>query len=285
MAQNKDVKEPQQPLDPAAQFTAAAERIWTNAKWLLAVFAAVAGVLTAGIQLSSLGKLDFGSRLAYAIAAGALALAFVGAIIASVITIITPRYMTLSTLVKLSGSQTWLGRERHEIAFVREAGLLGMRYTSLADLETAYKEAESKKDIDEIYAHIRTVLAAVLYEQVRYAFRRSSIVMLVCATGAAACIGVFAWAANPRENPSKLETPSEALVTLSQAGQQELAPIVGRECVKSPIPVVVLFDDGQSADVVTEPDGHCKLARFTIGKAPSAVEGTLVPSHQVRVGQ
>lgn len=267
--------------DPAGQFLSGVDRIQTNAKWLLAVFAAVAGVLMAGIQLSSLGKLAFGERLYIALGAAAIALALIGAIIAFVVYVIAPRYMTLESLITLAAKRTWSGKEgteRKEFKFIAEAQLLGSRYLDLKDLKAAYEKAGNAKEIQATYDHIRVVLAGVLYERVRLAFIRSAKAMLVCATGAAISIGVFAWSANPPTSPSEFSPPVEAYVSLSPAGQQELAASAGAACVQVPIKVIVLSNDGQVADVLVEPTTNCKLTRFSVGKSPLAVDGTLTPS-------
>jgi type IV secretory pathway VirB2 component (pilin) len=65
---------------------AAVQQMTETAKWLIGVFAAIAGVLLAGVQLTKIGQLDWRDyRLRVAAIAGVLVLIAVGWIIWSVV--------------------------------------------------------------------------------------------------------------------------------------------------------------------------------------------------------
>jgi len=59
--------------------------------------------------------------------------------------------------------------------------------------------------------------------------------------------------------------PAAAQLTLTEAGQQALAPSLGEKCVAQPaVAVILLSVEGGSFDVVSQPTANCAVVRFKV---------------------
>ena len=77
----------------------ATESIRAAARWLMTAFAAVGGVLVAGVPLSDLGRLEVRSaRFVLAVSAVAVALVAIGYMIRTVARVFTARYVSFGEL-------------------------------------------------------------------------------------------------------------------------------------------------------------------------------------------
>ncbi|HEY7200510.1 MAG TPA: hypothetical protein VIC57_09875 [Candidatus Dormibacteraeota bacterium] len=242
------------------------------AKWLLAVFAAIAGVLTAGTQLSGVGHLQFPSpRLAIAVVCVLLALAAIAIILWLFVEVLTPGHISLTTLAEYEAQHP----RSALIRFVQGSDLLGS-YGSVAALKKAFDAKNDRATQDSIDSIVRYILPACWYQQTRIRFRRAFTIGLPCAVVAAVSVLGFTWAANPVAESGPTQMPADAVLTLTATSRALLADRLGSDCgTTSPIRVLVLASSADSYDVVTVPTGQCHPARFTVGGGPFGVDGKL----------
>jgi len=243
------------------------------AKWLLAVFAAIAGVLTAGTQLSGVGHLQFPSpRLAIAVVGVLLALVAIAIILWLFVEVLTPGHISLTTLAAYEAQHP----RSALIRFVQGSDLLGP-YRSVAALKRAFDDNKDQATQDSIDSIVRYILPACWYQQTRIRFRRAFTIGLPCAVVAAVSVLGFTWAANPvAESGPTTRMPADADLTLTATSRALLADRLGSDCgTTSSIRVLVLASSADSYDVVTVPTGQCHAARFTVGGGPLGVDGKL----------
>jgi len=256
-------------------YSQAIEHLRSTSKWILTVFAAIAGVLVAGLQLSNLSKVEPDYL---AISAGAFLFA-----LAAVLRVV---WMTVQVL----GTGTVTERSLEEIATkstdipLNNSILLG-GYDTVKDFLNNYKsvafrylEAEKKNDrvtigelkdsITKLNYYLDRLLLAAKYAMVLKSFREAIKWLFGCAVVAAIAIGVFAWATGQKNTPPFLiyqAPPSDASLTLTSLGKKMLRGSLGQHCVEqAKIPVILLSVQDGKIEVVTTP-GECKVAKFTVG--------------------
>lgn len=261
------------PAPPGNPYLPATTQLRDVAKWLIAAFAAVATVMLAGTQLSSLGKLstDHPTRLA------------VAAVAASVVVLATARSIYLLSTVlpfDVSGMQGLLESAREQpMRGIVEADS-GMRAgrSSVAHLLADYRVARSAQrvamvlraglqreeaehaepppelrarldharrlekvadaEVQALRGPVQALIQLKGYLRVRAQFDDVRGGVMALAVLAAAGIIAFAWAANPPEPKASASAvlqprPVAALLVLTAAGEQDLAGIVGEECART----------------------------------------------------
>ncbi|HYW26124.1 MAG TPA: hypothetical protein VE953_18270 [Terriglobales bacterium] len=254
------------------RFTTAVADLRGLAKWLLAVFAAIAGVLTAGTQLSGVGHLQFPSaRLWLAVGCVLVALIAIAIILWLFVEVLTPGHISLTTLAAFEHDHP----HSTLIKFVSSSDLLG-RYEDVAALKKAYDDDNDRSTQQSIDSIIARILPACWYQETRTRFRRAFTIGLPCAVVAAVSVLGFTWAANPAGSSGPIQTPADADLTLTASSQALLADRLGSDCGStSPVRVLVLSSSADSYDVVTVPTRECGAARFTVGGGPLGVDGKL----------
>jgi hypothetical protein len=262
------------PSTASDMFRSGIASLRSTAVWLFAVFAAVGGILIAGIQLSSIGRLELQSfRMLVAIVAAVVALGAIGIILWLMVRVLAPDHVTLAGLKRDEINNP----DGQDSKFITDAGLLGP-YASVGKLQEAYDAAATAERQRETDAQVQLVLGGVRYYRLRRHFKQSVIGTVLAAMLAAVAIGGFAWAANPKaEQVPKFQVPVEAKLRLSDAAKASMADEVGQECVKSDILVIVLTAAQNEYDVVTIPNDKCRVTRFMVGPGPAGVEGHLAP--------
>lgn len=227
-----------------AQFDKAGNRIRDTAKWLVTIFAAVGALLIAGTQFSSIGSLEWGTRLQIAIAAGLVAVVATALVIWLLLDVMQLSTVTIGDLER----QARRAKKPPLVMYMdrNPAELLGFdNLTQLADeyrnsltrrrkarlayydlLEQGKPEtdpqvvaAKSSANVAQdrrlyVQACVSYVVSLLALEQVRLKMggaRRTALFggTLVAAVGVAA----FAWAVNPVKSDSSVP-PAE----LSQTG-------------------------------------------------------------------
>lgn len=206
---------------PGGQFAKAVDELRATAKWLLTIFAAIGGVLTGGIQLSSIGELDDIRRLLIALGAAVSALAAVGGILWHIVPVLTSGHVTLTSLI---AEETATPGSEH-LKFARDAGLLG-NYTSVAALNRAYYDpAITQEHADALHAGIIIpLLAGVYYHKMRELFTSAVRWAFILGIVTAVAVTVFAWAANPSGSSpevSSIRVPMPVAIALSIALSNE----------------------------------------------------------------
>jgi Pentapeptide repeats (8 copies) len=206
----------------------AAESIRETAKWLVAIFGAIAGVLIAGTQLSSLGSIE-GEPLRLGLGLGSAFLALFGVTLSVwfLLSVMLPSSATLSDSNDFD--------ERHQEAFrgyatsrgeLREKYLDALRNRrdnlegnwvfppTVSDLE-ALNAMRLSKDIG---GAVDATVALRAYDNLENRMKSNSRYIIGGGAIAAAAIVIFAWAANP---PSEESAPAE---TTSSSSSGDIQP-------------------------------------------------------------
>jgi Pentapeptide repeats (8 copies) len=213
-------------------YSRGADRVRDAAKWLLAAFGAIATVLVAGSQLSSIGELDDGKRLTVAILGVVLALVGLGVASWLVLDIMMPSFASLSDVVRIDDK-----RESKQKLARRYPELLH-GYDSLAKLKKDYQRALKDRrekafgnykmpptvSDDEVKAAgnrvvvigqaVEAVENITAFQSLEDKLRRPArrVWLFALAAVVALGIGLFAWAAHPPETQAE---PQQAPVSLS----------------------------------------------------------------------
>jgi hypothetical protein len=273
----------------------AADRIRESAKWLIASFAAVGGILVAGLQLTGIGKLTNeppDHRLGWALAGLCAAISGIVIAIAAASSVVTKSFVTLKWLANQEPSHPAMEGIEGDV------GLLG-GYANVADLNSAYGTAmqerqraystyygtlddatDTKAQAAQNWATLLGLIQAHVLEQasfnnLRHSYRKARWGILAGAAITAVGIAAFAWGANPPEpvrQPVVLPQPSEVTVVIKprdpkkvERQVRELQRRLGSRCKLSAIDAVVLDSMGQSYRVASVATDRCAVVFFTVG--------------------
>jgi hypothetical protein len=258
------------------------------AKWLIGIFAAVAGTLVAGSQLSSLGHLEWGPRLWAAIGGFALGLTAVLVSIYETIHILLPIEPTMESLRRSVAANPSLREALRGTEMLRGCGetvdgfldlwnsALGKEDEAFAAWETMpsdehlkAKASEAARRKGDLAATRRELLDWAADWQVRAAFKDAQEWLFSMAVFGAVGIGIFAYAANPPEakdgsSPSVSQTPTPVRLAPSASGATILHAALGQGCNLSSVRALALASNGDGVEVVTYPKRGCSVARFTM---------------------
>jgi hypothetical protein len=263
---------------PADPFGAGVTSLRDTAKWIITIFASVGAVLTAGSQLSNIGRLpvppDIASnRVPIAIVSGILVLIGIGTIIWQGVKVLT------------TGGGNFNQLSQDEAAYLVNSGALGAQYSSIGEIQAAVTAIDTERSgldwadlaqreriralenqLGYINRLVTRAAAALRYQKVVKAFHDAAKWMLAGGALTAIAFVVFVWATNPPAPSEAPEfvVPANATLSLTPEQQQQLAKSLGETCVQGDIPVVILSTDDERADVVSVAQGDCKLARFEI---------------------
>lgn len=286
----------------------AVDQMRTTAKWILTLLAAVGAVLTAGVQLSSVGQLKASDpRLWLAVGALAVSLVSIGFIISRVVLVLAGGETSLD---KLAEEEIKWGEKgpAADIRFAKETEYLPDEFPTVGDLREKYHEAKRKlreaeedkenkqqAEIDKWDKELRYLTGEVMpqlfmgvrYYRVQRLFREAVRFMIWCGLIAAIGIVVFAWATNPppsSANAPPFRAPVEASLLLTDLGRSSLSLSLGERCVSSgeAIEVLVLSYSEGRAEVVSMSSESCKLSRFPV---VDGVTGTLQPKDAVELSR
>jgi hypothetical protein len=277
---------PPAPPDPAEHYDKAVTNYRETAKWILSVFAAIAGVLLAGLQLSNLGKAD-APYLTIAAIAAAFALGAVGAIIWLATTVLASGVVTETSLrayprtvgskdINLNDKLLLDGYDT-VVAFLDDYTIIGAQYEQARKNNDQATVTRLTPKIKQLVQTRSTLLPIARYAIVLRSFNVAMRWMFVCGIVAAIAIGVFAWATNQKSVTNTIfqEPPSTAAVTLTTTGQAALKDSLGADCVAQPQVAVILLSvaDGKF-EVVTIPSNICQVAKFTVDADTGTVQSS-----------
>lgn len=256
----------------------AVDDLRTLCRWLLTIFAAVAALLIAGVQVSSIGHLSLNDpRLWFAVVCGALTLVSIAVILATFVRVLTPATVNLKALADLEAKNP----NHPDIRYLIDGRYLGDR-DRVSQLYTDYQQPNASAALS---LRVDRVNATVLHHRTDRLFMQALRVAIPMGLVTALFIAGFVWAANPPASaPGSFSMPTEATLRLDAPGKAALSDIIGPSCVTSDVDVIVLAVDNGVYDVVSTPSDRCKLARFSVGSSPLGVEGTLIRKSQVAVG-
>lgn len=280
----------QPPVNEAVQspYLAAAENIRTAARWLLTAFAAVGGVLIAGVPLTAIGRIDPWSInfLAAAVGVG-VALLAIAYMIYLVSRVFTAEFVSFAefSVADLPGTAsrrrirtirsiaTTAERSRFEL-YGPVAADLGQLHERLTDLnEQVLKGSKSRgaSVSPELLERAEAVTAAaarvtdfVNYEFVRRTFR--SLFPRLAACGAVVALGVGVYVLNTGQAPPKdpsVTKPVAVRLALEQPSD-ELRDALGEGCDVADIPAVAVGGTLDEPEVVTARAEGCLPVRVDL---------------------
>jgi hypothetical protein len=256
------------------QSAAAAEQLRSTAKWLATALAAIAGVLLAGVQLSSLGKAD---KLVLAALGAGFALLATGWAIWRITRVLTPPgIVLLSELPELIGEQVAGDRTllktqgtgldeviaKYETEYDTNAAAWD---ASDADPNNAAKKATAQAS-DARYAPLLDVIQFLrglgLFMKVKREFNRGVTQVLVAGAIAALGIGLFAFEASHKSEPNPTRTTR---------------PVAAR-----PSLVRISFSNDERILLSDEVGKRCALRhrRLAIGGSPDRLDLVVLPTHR-----
>jgi len=261
----------------AETYSKAIDHLRNTSKWILSVFATVAGVLVAGLQLSNLGKIE---THYLTIAAGAFFVALMAVLV------------IIGMTIKVLGTGTVTEKILRDFVpkskdiNLNDPLLLG-GYKKVDEFLDAYKKvndeyvtaqkSRNQKTVEQLQNQItrldysKTYLLYVAkYAMVLKAFKDAIRGLFVCAVIASIAIGIFAWATSQGQKPPTQtifqSPPSSVSLTLTAAGRKLMKDSLGEQCVdQAQIPVIMLSLQDGRIDVVTTPSAKCRVARFNVG--------------------
>jgi hypothetical protein len=248
-----------------AEARAGVERYRDLAKYLIGVFASIGVLLVAGTQLSSLGKLsweDDRARLVTAAIALAITVGTILWIVAAVLAVLRPVDLTLAG-VRSDAKLTQVVEQRPE--------LLGGA-DSVADVEaqtTGPLLSASERAGWEAVG--RTVVDRAALAHTQRTFEAAWRPMAVGAVLGTAAIAVFAWSANPADEPAAEAiidpAPAAVSIDLTNVGRQALDDALGSQCVERSVRALVIGGTREAPRVVTLGTPTCKAAQFVLSDA------------------
>jgi hypothetical protein len=283
-------------------YQAGADAVRKTATWLAGVLGAAAGLMLAGVQLTSLGKLgdDQRGRLIGGIIALAVAVGATAWIISKLIEVMLPLESTITNVKKAadpadSDLRNTIGDDAtilagrssiHELLDDYAIALKAQRdcverqrvaTRALADAastntgkparEAALAKANADRQLaDDGVAVLRVPAMRVIqlagYLHIKQNFNKAKAPIFGAAIAAAICITFFAWAANPPEKKA--------------AAEDALAP--------SPVSAVLTLNDKGQADLAASLGTDCAvaathgLAVIALSSDKRSVEVIVVPS-------
>lgn len=260
------------PSPPGNPFLPATTQLREVAKWLIGAFAAVATVMLAGTQLSSLGALstEDPTRLVVAVSAAVVVVAATTGAIYQLSTVLPLDFSGIHGLVEESREQPMrdvlaadsgyrAGRANvaalladYEAARLRDRrarharGALELEVAEApepseqleARLARAVKLEElAAAEAKALNANVTALVQMKGYLNVRRRFDSARTAVLWLAALAAAGIITFAWAANPSEagpaaGAAIAPRPVEARLVLTPSGVNELGALLGQACAQ-----------------------------------------------------
>lgn len=288
--------EPPPAPSPADSYEPAIKRMRETSRQLLLYFGAIGAIVAAGLQLSSIGKLDNESgRLTLAVIAAAFAFAGLAVALWSNVRVNNSREITLTEL--LDG--------RYESEDVRAVEVFSPElldgYPSLAALITDYREnvvarrvARERKQpnrvallsmrIDRQEALLGNILHHVRYLRIRRLYARWTLLATLAALTVGGAVALLTWATNPPDRPAAV-TPVGSIAIIGDAGtlagierEHGAACIVTLKTGGAGIKAVVQRITGDAATVMTIPVAGCPAFLLDLPTdllIPNSAEGSL----------
>jgi hypothetical protein len=281
--------------EPAATSDTAVTGVETlreSAKWLIGAYAAVGAVIIAGLQLTSLGKIEDHTRFWVAVlTAGA-------ALVAVVIGI----YVVSRVLAPAEVEDSDVDAAEHRVR--EDRSVLKGRAQTARDLQEKYQQAlndreeyrkaisaatvvdgekqaakehaaAAQEEVATLLEPLEAIRRRLVFENVQRRYGEAKRVLAVVAGVVVASVIAFAWAANPSEESQtaakvsahgpSLEVPSRVVVSVSKV-RPSLAVLrkrLGARCELDEVQALVVGGTASSPEIVTLPEEHCNVQRFT----------------------
>jgi hypothetical protein len=250
-------------------YRTAIDELRSTARWLITTFAAVAGVLLAGVQLTGIGELE-GDELTGALICAAVAIVGVALAIHGAARVLTTRSATPGALLTSKEA-----KKLHE-AVAEDPFLLRGQAADLAQLIDRYRAsmttavpANAGYTKEAVARTVMSLTRTAVYLRVRQVFGQSLAWIFVGALLTAAGAVGFAYFSNPPDEEKKksaptLAAPSRVDVRLTAAGEQLFGKALGEGCTQRPVAALVLGGTVKEPDVVTLPTTTCTSQRVVL---------------------
>jgi hypothetical protein len=292
----------------------AEEQVRQAAGWVVAVFAAIAGLLLTGIQLTALANADGPEEV---LALGAVAMTILGALVVIVahVSVLVAKPGNLRSVVRRS--KEWWARlpgntdraltraYEHEMAPTVASQLAlpaeGDAPTRTLDGFIGYFDSRfppantsqlSQIERDRLNLTMQRVRAFLSLAAVRHRFRVARLWLIVGAILSVAGIVVFAQATADDEvtaDPPAAEAGEARPVVIEplDEGRAAIAAVVGDTCAAEDLPAYLLSNTGSTAEVVTVPREGCPATRFEMDLGHAVIRdacSVAVPEHTTHGG-
>lgn len=238
-------------------------RLRDLAKYLIAAFAAVGGILVAGSQLASLGKLsldDDRDRFLAAIGGLGLALVMVGIVLVLAVRVLRPVEVDVEKLLDARP-----GPKDDPLP----AGASSLR----ALVEASRDEENDEADRQAYAALVQQAIDLKAYRVVQSRFTAALVGLLAAALLGAIGITVFAYAANPPDEkkagaaePPVPPRPTAVGVRLTSEGRTALGPKIGERCARGTISALAIGGTAAEPVVVVLPRRRCAALQITLSQ-------------------
>jgi hypothetical protein len=246
------------------QTDAAVDQYRSTGKWIATAAAGAATLVLAGIQLTSIAKVDV-SHFWLSVVGVAIALGSAAMVVGGVSRVLVPQVSDRSDAIKDSqrgAFKRWLNKHPSRMASHADVMTFVKSY-EVAVAKTPAKRTASEWDVLEaanMLVPLRSFFAA------RRAFNIYIRISLVAVVFGASGVVLLAWASGQIKNPeiSQAIPPAytAARLHLTRAGAARLELLLGKDCVTaagSPagVPVIATKADNQSVTVVIVPGTSC----------------------------
>jgi F0F1-type ATP synthase membrane subunit b/b' len=268
------------------------ETLRESAKWLIGAYAAVGAAMIAGLQLTSLGKIEDHTRFWVAVLTAGAALAAVVVGIYVVSKVLAPAEVKDNDL---DAAERRVREDRSVLkGRAKTARELKEKYQQALDeseedrkaisaptvhdgeKQTAKERlAAAEKEVVTLLEPLEAIRRRLVFENVQRRYSEAKRVLAVVAGVVVASVIAFAWAANPSEESQtaakisahgpSLEVPSRVVVSVSKV-RPSLAALrkrLGVGCKLDEVQALVVGGTASSPEIVTLPEGHCNVQRFT----------------------
>jgi hypothetical protein len=270
---------------PTDQYLSAVDRTRETSKWLIGAFAAVAGIVLAGVQITGLGKLD-GWDLFFAISSVVGALFGAGLAIYGCARVLTPAQVTLSELVKNTKVADALASDPILKGYATSATELKDKFElALAEYHRAWNvegadkpgtpenqyALKAQQQLISISGAADSALRFAAWKKVDDAFLTAKRLMAVGAAIALAGIIAFTYLANkPDEmSPGTADVTDAKLVHVSftEDAASGWKSVLGKKCDLENVAAILIASDTdkQQVELASLPNQGCQARHFKLG--------------------
>jgi hypothetical protein len=246
------------------QSDVAVDQYRSTGKWIATAAAGAATLVLAGIQLTSIAKVDV-SYFWLSVVGVAVALGSAAMVVGGVSRVLAPQVSDRSDAIE----------DAQHGAFKRWLNNHPARMAGHKNVKTFVKsyEAAVAKTSDKRTDNDRAVLAAAnmlvpmrSFFAARKAFNTYLKISLVAVLLGASGVVLLAWASGqttqPESSPAVPPAYTDAKLHLTQAGAARLESLLGKDCVtaaqaEAGVPVIATKADDQSVTVVIVPESPC----------------------------
>ena len=250
----------------------AIERYRDLAKYLVGIFATIGDSRRRHAALvarpAELGRRPGAGRRA-AVIALALALVAVILVLGRAVSILRPLELALADVADESGPRTAIEARPTLLGGARDVKTVA----ALVDPNNEAVDAAARARWSAVAAGIVEYAA---YREMQRRFDVARMAMLAYAVLAAAAIALFAWAANPPDDPADAvvaPAAAQVQVALTDAGREAFAGALGARCVKRPLAALVVGGTRREPLLVALPRAGCAPAQFTLPPVLGALLG------------